>query len=288
LDTKIRTREDATSATSGLVVLGAIPHIRAPAPAKNGKNGTASIAADRGIARLVTRDEPLHPVAEAYRALRTSITFTSVKGAPQVLVFTSALPGDGKTTSASNLAVSMVQQGLRTLLVDADLRRGFLHKILEAEQQPGLTHLLAGQSNLDDAIQAVKVTDADQPLHFLSSGAFPPHPAELLGSDRMKDLVAQMRTRYEVVVFDAPPLNLVTDAAILGTIADATILVARAGVTDRRDLHHAAQQLRQLHAPLAGLVLNAFDVAKHGGYGYGYGYGYGGYGVRNGSGHGND
>jgi PAS domain S-box-containing protein len=116
-------------------------------------------------------------------------------------------------------------------------------------------------------------------LDVIPAGVFPPNPSEILGSQRMRDLLASMRTRYEMIIVDAPPLNLVTDAAVLGTAADTTILVARVGITDKRALQHAATQLFHLNAPLAGVVLNDIDLSGGAYYGYSYGYGYGhGYG----------
>ncbi|MBV9108431.1 MAG: CpsD/CapB family tyrosine-protein kinase, partial [Gemmatimonadetes bacterium] len=151
------------------------------------------------------------------------------------------------------------------------------------EQEPGLTHVLMGHAKLDDAIQHLSLSDEGEAMDFLASGVFPPNPAELLGSQRMRDLLAELRARYDMVVFDAAPLSLVTDAAVLGTLADATVLVARTGVTDKRALQHASAQIYQLGAPFGGVVLNDVDVERESryygySYGYGLGYGYGSYG----------
>lgn len=293
LDTKIRSREDAEAVTGGLPVLGMIPRIRmAGTHGGNGNgNGHAPARTIRipGIIpgvkrvapqellgeRLVTHRDPRSPSAEAYRALRTSITFANAEKAPQVLVVTSAMPGDGKSTSASNLAITLAQQGVRTLLVDADLRKGLLHRVFGLRQEPGLTHLLLGRTSIEQAVQTVDVGGDGEPLHVLSTGIFPPNPAELLGSERMRSLLEELRARYETIVFDAPPLNLVTDAAVLGKAADATLLVARAGTTDRGALQHAVLQLRHLRAPVGGVVLNDFDASQGGYYYGGYAY-YGG------------
>jgi tyrosine-protein kinase Etk/Wzc len=278
MDTKVRSKEDVHALSGGMPVLGTIPRIQmdaAPGSNGNGKRvrvpKIVSLSPDEFLReRLVTQHDPQSPAAEAYRALRTSITFAGVGRNTQALVVTSAMPGDGKSTSSSNLAIAFTQQGLRTLLIDADLRRGLLHKVFDMPQDPGLTHVLMGRAALDDAIRDTGVGPADTPLHFLPAGVFPPNPAELLGSERMRVLVADLRKRYDILVFDAPPLNLVTDASVLGTITDATLLVARAGVTDRRALHHAAAQLHQLGSSVSGIVLNDFDSGKAYGYTYGY------------------
>jgi capsular exopolysaccharide synthesis family protein len=218
--------------------------------------------------------------------LRTSVTFANLGQKAQVIVVTSAMPGDGKSTSSANLAMTLAQQGVRTLLVDADLRKGVLHEILGVPREPGLAQLLIGSIPVDEVVIDVPSGKGTEVLHFLPGGAYPPNPAELLGSDLMRDLIAQLRVGYEMVIIDAPPLNLVTDASVLGTVADATILVARAGVTEKRALSHAASQLGHLHARISGVVLNDLDVKRsgHGGDYYAYGYSHGGNGSGNGDG----
>jgi tyrosine-protein kinase Etk/Wzc len=288
MDTKVRTREDAEAATAGAPVLGTIPRIRVAGVAGANGNGNgrkkarvAPVTAQEFLGEtLVTRIDPLSPAAEAYRALRTNVTFASAERSPQVLVITSALPGDGKSTSAANLAITLAQQGTRTLLVDADLRRGVLHKVFDVESDPGLTHLLLGRATLEEAVRTIPTGgETALTLDLLPAGIFPPNPAEMVGSARMRDLLAKLRDVYEVIVFDAPPLNLVTDAAILGTLADTTMLVARTGNTDKRALEYAAGQIHHVGARLGGVILNDINLDGRGyygsGYGYSYGYGYG-------------
>lgn len=266
LDTKVRTEDEAAALSGGVPVLGTIPRIRAvKVPAGARGNGTAAEAAM--ASRLVTQRDPRNPVSEAYRALRTNLTFAGVNGAPQVLVVTSAMPGDGKSTSAANLAVTLAQQGTATLLVDADLRKGLLHHVMGAEKEPGLTHVLLGRATLDEAIQQLPMGDGAMSLSFLPAGVFPPNPAELLGSPRMRELLAQLRERFGMIVLDAPPLMHVTDAAVLGGMADSTLLVARAGATEKNALRHAAGRLELLRAPVGGVVLNDLDLHRDG-YGY--------------------
>ncbi|HET6763719.1 MAG TPA: polysaccharide biosynthesis tyrosine autokinase [Longimicrobiaceae bacterium] len=263
LDTKVRSRQDAETAAGGVPVLGSVP--RFAAAAGGGLWWRRRRAAAHALEdTLVSRGDPRSPAAEAYRALRTSIIFSGGEP-PKVLVVTSSLPGDGKSTSAANLAITFAQQGGRVLLVDGDLRRGLLHSVLGARREPGLVHVLLGRAALEEAVQQVPGGEGTS-LDFLPAGVFPPNPAELLGSDKMKALLAVLRERYDAVVFDAPPLNLVTDAAVLGTVADTTLLVARNAVTERADLQHAVRQLRALRAPIGGLVLNDVGDAGHSAY----------------------
>jgi tyrosine-protein kinase Etk/Wzc len=276
LDTKVRTKEQTQAATGGIPVLAAIPRF-VPAsgmkPAK--RNGDLAIA--KGIAPgsgLITVTDSRSPSAEAYRSLRTSIAFADADVQRKVMVFTSALAGDGKSTTASNLALTLAQQGVRTLLVDADLRKGVLHKLFSVRREPGFTQVLVGETKLEDAIQIIAPGESGVGLSILTAGPYPPNPAELLGSARMRTILAEMRERYDTIVFDTPPLGMVTDAAILGTLADTTILVTRAGVTEKKALQHAASQLYHLRVHVSGTILNDFDP-RQAGYGYEYGYGYG-------------
>jgi capsular exopolysaccharide synthesis family protein len=275
LDTTVRSRADAEQASKGLVVLGTIPRITpARGQDRNGRlrislPGRKVVGAPEEVLpqRLVTRSDPQGPAAEAYRALRTSITFAGAESPLRVLVVTSALSGDGKSTNAVNLAATMAQQGTRVLLVDADLRRGLLHAVLGARQEPGLAQVIRGAASLDDALQAVELGgDGGAPLYFLGTGGTPSNPAELLGSQRMRDVVAELRARFEMVIFDAPPMNLVTDAAVLGALADSTVMVARNGTTERASLEHAVTQLRNLRVPVGGVVLNDYSEPGLNGY----------------------
>ncbi|HEX2721554.1 MAG TPA: CpsD/CapB family tyrosine-protein kinase, partial [Gemmatimonadaceae bacterium] len=135
------------------------------------------------------------------------------------------------------------------------------------------TQLLIGNSSIEAAIQTVSAGNGGHLLHLLPAGRIPPNPAELLGSERMRRLLEQLRQQFDMIVFDTPPLTLVTDAAVLGTLSDSTVLVARAGVTDKRALYHAAAQLYHLRVQVSGTIVNDFNP-KEAGYGYEYGYGY--------------
>ena len=266
MDTALRTREDLQALLGGAAVLGLIPRI-AEANGKGRDRAAATVEAAAPFqARLVTGRDPRNPISEAYRSLRTNITFANPDRPPRSLVFTSALPGDGKSTTSSNLAITLAQQGLRTLLIDADMRRGVLHDVFAARREPGLSNVLLDQVTLEEAVQWVSLGE-DTRLEFLPTGTLPPNPAELLGAERMRALLERLEGDYDVVILDAPPLNAVTDAALLGTNADGVILVARSGVTESAAAAYAMEQLRNVRAPVLGGVLNDIDVKKERYYG---------------------
>jgi capsular exopolysaccharide synthesis family protein len=247
----------------GVPVLGTIPRI-----------ADAARGAERGDAdRLVTQYDPRSPVAEAYRSLRTNLAFARANHEMRSIVLTSPGPADGKSTTVSNLAITFAQQGQRTLLIDADLRRAVLNKVFEVERSPGLTDVLVGNSLLADVVQETKVPN----LFVLGSGRFPPNPAELLGSSAMRVLLEEAEQRFDVVLLDSPPVLAVTDAAVLSTIADGVVLVVRVGSTVRAAAERSASQLQAVHGRLVGTVMNDIDFRQRafgGTYGYYYYYYY--------------
>jgi capsular exopolysaccharide synthesis family protein len=206
-------------------------------------------------------------VAEAYRSLRTNISFARAQSRARTLVLTSPGPADGKSTTVANLAITFAQQGQRTLLVDADLRRAVLDKTFSVPRTPGLTEVIVGVSPLSAAVHPTTVEN----LFVMASGQLPPNPSELLGSDRMRDVLAEAREAFDVVLFDSPPLLAVTDAAVLSTIVDGAILVVRVGSTSREAVRRATAHLRAVHSRVLGAVLNDIDASTGGYYG-GYGY----------------
>ena len=275
LDDTVHTREDIQQ-SAGAPVLGMIPRIR-----EAQVNGRRPSGHEGGLAeRLVAGRDPRNPVSEAYRSLRTNLTFSNPDDPPRTLVFTSPLPQDGKSTSAANLSITLAQQGTRTLLIDADLRRGILHNVFGVHREPGLTDVLTGKAGLDDAIQEVDLGESGT-LYFLPSGPYPPNPAEILGSQTMEDLIATLEEEFELVILDSAPLTVVTDAAVLGTKADGVVLVARANKTEKGALAYAREQLANVRAPILGAVLNDVDFRRdaryyssYGKYGYYYQYYY--------------
>ncbi|KAB8187253.1 polysaccharide biosynthesis tyrosine autokinase [Microbispora catharanthi] len=218
---------------------------------------------------LVLRDQGRSSRAEAFRSLRTNLQFIGVDRQPKSLVVTSCLPGEGKSSTSANLAITMAQAGWRVVLVDADLRRPSVPRYLGIEGGTGLTDVLIERARLHDVIQ----TWGQPGLSVLPSGRIPPNPSELLGSRGMRSVLAQLTEEYDMVIIDAPPLLPVTDAAALGAICDGALLVVRHGKTRREQVLRAGELLSSINARLVGTVLN-FVPAKQGSY-YGYGYGYG-------------
>jgi len=233
--------------------------------------------------RLVTHLDPRSPVAEAYRSLRTNLAFARAHDALRTIVLTSPGPADGKSTTVANLAITFAQQGQKTLLIDADLRRAVLDQLFAAPREPGLTDVLVGRARLPDVVSQTEIPNLD----VLGSGPFPPNPSELLGSKAMRDTLQEAREAYDMVLLDSPPLLAVTDAAVLSTMVDGAILVVRMGSTARTSVRRAKSQLHTVHGHLIGTVLNDVDFRAGlygGGYGYYYYYYYGQDGHRNGAG----
>lgn len=215
-------------------------------------------------AGLVAFSEPKSAAAEAYRTLRTNITFASPDKPVHALLVTSTSPDDGKSTTIANLAITFAASGSSTVLVDADLRRPHLHTIFGLSNESGLTTLVAEMArNKDGAVPKLPLqgTQVDN-LQVLTSGPVPPNPAEILASQRMGEVIALLRGKAEYVLIDTPPIIAVTDAGVLASKVDGVILVVNAGKT-RRDLAvKARDMLRQVNANILGVVLNNAEVDK--------------------------
>ncbi|MEQ8767957.1 MAG: polysaccharide biosynthesis tyrosine autokinase [Planctomycetota bacterium] len=234
--------------------------------------------ADPEEGELITHSNPKSVISEAYRGIRTNLSFGALGGDRRVVLVTSSNPGEGKSLSSSNLAVALAQGGNRTLLVDADFRKPRIHKIFNMDNAMGITNTL-GQSQipLDEVIRNTPV----ESLYLLTSGPIPPNPSELLGSQRMRQVLQQLREKFDFVVFDSPPVNFVTDASVLSQLVDCTVLIVHAGETRSRTAQRAVEQLRTVGSNLGGVILNNVDLHRGGGsyrYYYQYGYAYRQYG----------
>lgn len=252
LDTSIRSTDELAQ-LSGAPVVGLVPY-----------DSTAKRAP------LVVGEAAHGLRAESMRALRTSLTFVDAAEPVQTLLVTSSVENEGKSTVSTNLAIAFAEGGKRTLLVEGDLRKPRVGDFLELERAVGLTNVLAGQVSLDEALQSWGPND----LRVLLTGTIPPNPSELLGSPAMQSLLAELRGRFDTVVFDAPPLLPVTDAAVLSTVVDGVVLVFRYRKTGRHQLRSAVRTLDSVNARLVGSVFNMLPrrgtgVDYYAGYGYG-------------------
>ena len=254
LDDTIKTPEDVNRIT-GLSTLGAIARFR-----------------DTGAPRqLIAWLNSQAPETEAYRVLRTNIQFSSVDKPIRTLLVTSPSPSEGKSTTAANLAAIMAQTGQKVILVDTDLRRPVMHKVVGVPNNTGLTTALL--ENTAPAVNGHLSSTQVENLSVLTSGPIPPNPSELLGSHRMGGLIERLSQQADLVIFDSQPVLAVTDAAVLGRQVDGVLLVADAGQTREQALAHAAQELQKTGANLLGVALNRLDT-RRGGYYYYYYYYY--------------
>ena len=253
LDQSIRTADDLEKTVKGRYpILGVIPE-----------------ASAAEIARLTTVGEH-SAVAEAFRALRTSVRFEGLDRPLKVIQITSGSAAEGKTTAAANLGRMLAQDGHRVAVVCCDLRRPTIHELFNVRVSPGLADVVLGTEALASAI-----TQVDNQTFVLPAGSAPPNPSELLGSSRAEAVIVALANEMDYVVIDTTPVLPVTDAIVVSRFVDATIVVVNAGDTTRNQLHQTLTSLEQASAPISGLVLNrASGNDRYGGYGYGYGYGY--------------
>lgn len=224
---------------------------------------------------LVTFTDPTGQISEQFKTVRTNIQFSSVGKDLVSVLFTSSEPSEGKSTVSNNMAVTWANQGTKVVLVDADLRRPTVHKSFSVHNLAGLTNYLSQTMDLSEVIQPTIVENLD----VITSGPVPPNPAELLGSDRVQLLMDELNEKYDLIIFDAPPVNTVTDSQLLAARTDGTILVVPQGIADKNGVRRAKQLLETVHANILGAVMNRVTAQKSEGY-YGgsyYGGNYGGY-----------
>jgi polysaccharide biosynthesis transport protein len=275
---------DEIEALTGLPALAVVPSLSG----SNGHHGSLARLAGNGSARtaeaskveLVSYSQPKSQISEAFRALRTSLLLSQAEHPPQVILVTSALPREGKTTAAVNLSVTFAQLGDRTLLVDSDLRKPGVRRALNLPpgNEPGLSSYLAGVCSLEEITVA---HPAIRNLSAVTTGPVPPSPADLLSSHRMREAIAELRHRFKFIVIDSPPVMAATDAVILSALTDGVLLVVRSGETPKEAFTRSRDVLAAVKCRLLGVVLNAVNsdapdyYYSYRYYPYAYGYGYG-------------
>jgi capsular exopolysaccharide synthesis family protein len=255
----------------GLTVLGIIPDMhhqsgkqavkRAQKPSQGGTDFRR---------RLITYEDPKSPVSESYRSLRTNITYASADKRIKSLLVSSPQPGEGKSTTVANLAIAFAQLRKRTLLVDADLRKPVQHNVYNQSRGPGLSEYLVGE--IDDFKSIIHETKVEN-LFMVTAGGLPPNPSELLGSDRMSELVDQLEQEWDMILFDSPPIVAVTDSSMISAGIDALVMVVKAGQTDRSAVDRALDTISNVKSPLIGVILNGANPETLAGkYSYYYSY----------------
>ncbi|MDP9164488.1 MAG: polysaccharide biosynthesis tyrosine autokinase [Actinomycetota bacterium] len=231
-----------------------------------------AIAFDKSAKKepLIVHVAPTSVRAEAFRTMRTNLQFVDVDHELRSVVITSSIPGEGKSTTSCNLAISLAQAGARVILVEADLRRPKIAEYMGMEGAVGLTTVLVGGATLADALQDW----GGLPLRVLTSGALPPNPSELLGSAQMDHVLRELEALADVVIIDAPPILPVTDAAVLGAVTSGVVMVVSAEKTRRDQVKRAASNVQSVGGIVLGTVFNKVPRKGVDSYGYGYGYGY--------------
>ncbi|MBN1260062.1 MAG: polysaccharide biosynthesis tyrosine autokinase [Anaerolineae bacterium] len=251
LDDTVKTPDDVNRVTN-LPTLGTIAAMNGNAPED----------------RLIVEHQPLSTISESYRVLRTNIQFSFVDKPMRTICVTSPGPSEGKSVTLANLAVSMAQSGLKVVAVDSDLRRPTIHKIFNLSNELGLSHAAVHHDRcVTDNLQETNIEN----LWVMTSGPLPPNPAEILGSERMKEILEELQTFADLVLFDTPPALVVTDAVVLATRVDGVVLVNDAGATRRIMARRAAEELRRVRANVIGVVLNRMKL-QDGSYYYQYYY----------------
>jgi capsular exopolysaccharide synthesis family protein len=264
LDRTIRSVESVEA--MGIEVLGVIPHLGPSVTSGSTKRSKAIDSVPEKTDPLIALDAPMSPAAETFRMIRTNLTFMSHETPLRSAVITSAMPLEGKTTIASNLAVTLAQFGRSVLLVDSDLRRPRLHRVFGVRNDTGLSTLVSGASGRSESIRPTEV----EGLNLLTSGPIPHNPSELLHSDAFVRVKDELLSQYDYVLFDSPPMGAVTDAAILAPQVDGVILVVRAGSSTIHSVAGAKKRLLGVSGRLLGAIMNDADLRVKG-YRYGAG-----------------
>jgi len=266
LDDTIRSTEEIETYLQ-LPALAAIPAIDSVPRRKLLLVGSDREEPDLPSSPLLISADTRSSLAEAYRHLRTSILLSTAGHAPKSLLVTSSMPSEGKTTTATNIAISLAQTGARVLVIDADMRLPRLHSIFAFENGTGLSTVLASDFNEEISMAAIRRHEKTN-LFVMTSGPIPPNPAELLGSEQMSRLLALLQSRFTHVIIDSPPITSFTDGVLIASIVDGVILVVHAGKSSRQVVRRSKQLLQEISAKVFGVVLNNVDQSGRDGYYY--------------------
>jgi succinoglycan biosynthesis transport protein ExoP len=266
LDDTIRSTEDIEKYL-GLPALAAIPSIDTVPKRRLLLVGGNEEAPAGQSSELLIHTDSRSSIAEAYRQLRTSILLSIAGHAPKSLLITSSLPAEGKTTTATNTAISLAQTGAKVLIVDADMRRPRLHNIFGISNAEGLSTILSAGLNREEILDVIKFEEAAN-LHLLPSGPVPPNPAELIGSEQMANLFKLLQEEFTHVVVDSPPIASFTDGVLIASMVDGVILVVHSGKSSRQVVRRARQLLQDVGAKVFGVVLNKVDLKSQDNYYY--------------------
>ena len=213
---------------------------------------------------LVAHQDPKSPISEVFRTLRTNIQFMNTKGKLKSILITSTLPGEGKSWTASNLAVTFAQAGKKVVVIDADMRKGRIYSIFGVSPRPGLSNYLSGvdwdegeaSNNLADYIQETEIEN----LYVIAAGNVPPNPSELLISEQMTELIEKLKGLFDIIIFDGTPSQLVTDSLILTRLVDSTVIVTASKETKKEDLKRVIKNIKNVGGTIAGIVVNKVPV----------------------------
>lgn len=208
--------------------------------------------------KLVTSVNPKSIISEQYKTIRTNINFSMPDKKIQTLLFTSSMTGEGKSTTAANVAIAFAQEGKQVILIDADMRKPTMHYTFHTTSSVGLSNVLVGQWNYEDVIKGTEI----QGMDLITCGHIPSNPAELLNSKSMDVLLGKLKTQYDMIIFDAPPVLLIADAQILSNKCDATVLVINSGITKKEHVLKATDALQKSNATIIGTILNNFKLEK--------------------------
>ena len=260
LDDSIRSTEDIEKYL-GLPALAAIPSIESMPKRRLLLVGGNEETPPNQTSELLIHTDSQSAIAEAYRQLRTSILLSTAGHAPKSLLVTSSLPAEGKTTTATNTAISLAQTGAKVLIIDADMRRPRLHSVFNISNAEGLSTVLSTELSKEEIIDVVQF-DKSANLHLLPSGPIPPNPAELIGSEQMANVFKILQGEFTHIVVDSPPIASFTDGVLIASMVDGVILVVHSGKSSRQVVRRSRQLLQDVGAKVFGVVLNKVDLSS--------------------------